>query len=148
MASQPAAPQELVGRLEEVGRRIGAREAPHGEALQAARDVAEGLRRTVCQAVEGFHTGAGDAGAPHLRVAVGEARLDDKHARAVQFEIARGRCRAIVTVKSRGQVTLVGPFWHGKPEGPCQSFAIDAPDEIGAALGDFLEAFLEEASSP
>lgn len=148
MAGQPPTPQQLVGRLQQVGRRIGAREAPHGQALQNARDVAERLRRAVDEAVEGFHAGARDAGAPHLRIEVGEARLDDKHARAVQFELWRGRCRALVTVKSRGEVTLVGPFWQGKAEGPCRRLPIDADAEIEAALGDFLERFLEEASSP
>jgi len=51
-------------------------------------------------------------------------------------------------VKCRGEVTLVGPFRLGKAEGPCRSFPIDADAEIERALGDFLCAFVEEATSP
>ena len=146
MASQPPAP--LVGRLHEVGRKIGAREAAHRDALATAREVADRLRAKVAEAIEGFHVGAEDAGAPHLRIDVGEPCLDHKHARAVQFELCRGRCKALVTVKSRGDVTMVGPFRQGKAEGPCRTFPFGAEVEIDAALGDFLERFLEEASAP
>jgi hypothetical protein len=45
-------------------------------------------------------------------------------------------------------VTLVGPFRTGKPEGPCKTFPWDAREELDAALGDFLERFLEEAATP
>ena len=146
MASQPPAP--LVGRLQEVGRKIGAREAAHRDELDRAREVADRLRSTVVAAIEGFHRGAKDAGAPHLRIEVSEPRLDDKHARAVQFEVRRGRTRALVIVKSRGDLTMVGPFQQGKTEGPCRSFPFGADAEIDAALGDFLERFLEDASAP
>ena len=61
-----------------------------------------------------------------------------------------------ITVKSKGEVTLVGPFRAGKNEGPCQSFAFEVGGTSGAqddgelesALGDFLERFLEEAAAP
>jgi hypothetical protein len=98
--------------------------------------------------LEAFHAGADQAGARHLRVELGEVRLDDKHARAVQFDLQRGRHVAIVAVKSRREVTLVGPFRSGKPEGPCLSFPFEAEEELHEALGDFLERFLEEAASP
>ncbi|MEN8182314.1 MAG: hypothetical protein ABFS46_07245, partial [Myxococcota bacterium] len=62
--------------------------------------------------------------------------------------LRRGRHQAIVTVKSRGEVTLVGPFRSGKTEGPCRSFPYDAEEELHKALGDFLERFLEEAATP
>jgi hypothetical protein len=146
MARQPPAP--LVGRLQEIGRKIGAREAAHRDALDAAREVADRLRARVAEAIEGFHAAARDAGAPHLRIDVGEPCLDHKHARAVQFELRRGRYQALVTVKSRGDVTMVGPFRQGKVEGPCRKFPFGADAEIDAALGDFLERFLEEASAP
>ena len=110
--------------------------------------MAQRLRSQTLAAVEAFHAGAGAAGAPHLRIEVGEPRLDDKHARAVQFELRRGRCTAIVTVKSRGDITLVGPFHQGKAEGPCRTFPFAAEGELHGALGDFLERFLEEASAP
>ena len=53
-----------------------------------------------------------------------------------------------MTVKSRGEITLVGPFHAGKTEGPCKSFPYGADDELRAALGDFLEEFLTEAATP
>jgi hypothetical protein len=81
-------------------------------------------------------------------VEVGELRVDDKHLRAMEFELRRGRHRAIVTAKSRGEVTLVGPFRAGKAEGPCKSFPFEAPEELRRALGDFLERFVEEAATP
>ena len=51
-------------------------------------------------------------------------------------------------MKSRGEVTLVGPFRQGKDEGPCKTFPLGATPEIEAALGDFLAAFLQEAAAP
>jgi hypothetical protein len=148
MASVPPDGQDLAIRLAEVGRRLGAREAEHAQPLAEARRRAEALRAEVASALEAFHAGAARAGAPQLRISLGEVRLDDKHARAVQFDFARGRCAGVVTVKSRGEVTLVGPFQRGKAEGPCLSFAFEAEVELHKALGDFLERFLEEAAQP
>jgi hypothetical protein len=48
-------------------------------------------------------------------------------------------------VKSKGDVTLVGPFHAGKTEGPCQSVPWEAQSELLERLGTFLEQFLEEA---
>lgn len=147
--STGAAPAEaLAERLARVGREIGSRERAHGSSLAEADDVARALHRSVATALESFHAAAGDAGAPHLRIELAEPRADDKHLRSVQFELLRGRHRAIVTVKSKGEVTLVGPFRSGKPEGPCKSFPIDAHADIEDALGGFLERFLEEAATP
>jgi hypothetical protein len=53
-----------------------------------------------------------------------------------------------VTVKAKGEVTLVGPFRSGKTEGPCRSFAFSAEEDLADALGDFLESFLEAAAAP
>jgi hypothetical protein len=138
----------LEARLEELGRSLGEREAAHAEALEVARAVARRLRDSVESALERFHAGAAKAGADHLKIELGPLRLDEKHVRAVEFDVTRGRHRAIFTVKSRGDVTLVGPFHKGKTEGPCRSFPIEAVDEIENALGDFLTRFLEEATSP
>lgn len=135
-------------RLEAAGRRLGGREAEHAGALAEAHSRAEKLRARVADALAGFHAGARAAGAPHLAVELSEIRVDDKHVRAVQFELARGRHRAVVTVKSRGEVTLVGPFKAGKNEGPCATFPLQAEQEIARALGDFLERFLEDAAAP
>jgi hypothetical protein len=140
--------QDLKARLAEVGERLGKREAEHSGALDAARVQAEALRERVAAAVNAFHEAASQSGAPQLRVEVSRARPDAKHLRSVEFDLQRGRHRALVTVKSRGEVTLVGPFRSGKDEGPCLSFPVDAEPEISAALGDLLERFLEQAATP
>lgn len=139
---------ELGDRLAAAGRTIGEREAAHAGALDEARKRAETLHALVVGAVEAFHGAAARAGAPHLRIEVGPVHLDDKHVRAVEFTVQRGRHVALVIVKARGDVTLVGPFRTGKSEGPCRTFAWDAEAEIEVALGDFLERFLEEAATP
>jgi hypothetical protein len=138
----------LATRLAALGHELGRREAEHGEGIERARKCIESLRDEVAAALEGFHRAAAAAGAPHLRVELSPVRVDDKHLRSVEFELVRGRYRAIVTAKSRGDVTFVGPFKSGKTEGPCKSFPIEARDEVRGALGSFLESFLEEAATP
>jgi hypothetical protein len=145
--SAPRLETALRERLAGLGRSLGDREAPHAAALAAARERAVSLRRAVAAGLDAFH-GAAAACAPELRIELSEPHLDDKHVRSVEFELRRGRTRAIVTVKSRGEVTLVGPFHAGKTEGPCKTFPFDAEVEIEKALGDFLESFLEEAATP
>jgi hypothetical protein len=139
---------DLGARLEALGKDIGAREASHREGRERALACAETLRALVSEALDRFHRAAGEAGAPHLQIAVSEIRTDDKHLRSVEFDLSRGRYRAIVTAKSRGDVTLVGPFRQGKAEGPCRTFPQDATSELCEALGGFLERFLEEAAAP
>jgi hypothetical protein len=139
---------KLREHLEKLGRELGSREAEHAAALEAARVRASSLREAVALGLSGFREGAAATGAPHLDVELSELRLDDKHVRSVEFDLWRGRYRAIVTVKSRGDVTLVGPFHAGKTEGPCKSFPFDAEDEIQNALAEFLERFLTEAVTP
>ena len=135
-------------RLEELGHQVGAEEAAHRTALQEAQRRADALRAVVADALEGFHHAVAASGAPHLRVELGATRLDDKHIRAVEFEIRRGRHLCIVTVKSRGEVTLVGPFHAGKNEGPCMTFPFSAERELQQGLQGFLERFLSEAVTP
>jgi hypothetical protein len=113
-----------------------------------ARRQIEKLRVDVTSALERFHAAVVRTGAPHLQIELSEIRTDDKHLRSLEFDLIRGRYKAIVTAKSRGEITLVGPFRIGKTEGPCQSFGFDAEKELASALGDFLEAFLQEAASP
>ena len=91
---------------------------------------------------------AENAGAVHLSLEISAVRVDDKHVRSCEFELIRGRHRAIVTVKSRGEVTLVGPFQAGKEEGPCRSFPLAPSDEFAAAFEDFLASFVEDAATP
>lgn len=138
----------LTSRLVALGRALGEREAEHGAGLERARKCVEQLRGEVVAAIDGFHRAAAEAGAPHLRVDISAVRTDDKHLRSVEFELSRGRHRAIVTAKSRGDVTFVGPFHSGKVEGPCKSFPQDARDEVSGALASFLESFLEAAATP
>jgi hypothetical protein len=133
-------------RLAEVGRSLAAREAEHAAALDEARREAVALHRVVAGGLEAYHEATGDA--PQLRVELGPVRPDDKHVRSVEFDLVRGRMRAIVTVKSRGEVTLVGPFKAGGTEGPCKSFPFDAREELDKALGEFLESFLQAAATP
>ncbi len=139
---------ELETRLEKLGLSLGEREASHQPGLEEARACLERLRSTVAAALGRFHAAAAKAGAAQLRVALSEVRLDDKHLRAVQFDLTRGRYRAIVTARSRGEVTLVGPFHAGKTEGPCLTFPLASGDDLRAALAAFLERFLEEAATP
>ena len=149
MSEQGAETREpLTERLARVGREIGLREREHASELAEAEGVARRLHATVAEALESFHAAVAETGAAHLCVELAAPRADDKHLRSVQFELLRGRHRAIVTVKSRGEVTLVGPFRAGKNEGPCKSFPIGADAELEAALGGFLESFLEEAATP
>jgi hypothetical protein len=131
-----------------IGRELAEREAAHRDGLDAARHRAAALRAEVKEALEGFREAVAAAAAPQLEVRLGELRPDDKHVRAVEFDLSRGRHRAIVTVKARGEVTLVGPFHAGKTEGPCKSFPFAAEAELQKALGDFLERFLTEAATP
>lgn len=151
-ASSPSPPpseaSSLRVRLAAVGHELAEREAPHAAALAEAWRQASALRETVADAVAAYHDAVAASGAEQLRVVLGPARADDKHVRAVQFDLTRGRIRAIVTLKSRGEVTLVGPFKAGGTEGPCRSFPFDAGAELDAALTDFLEAFLREAATP
>ena len=116
----------LEDKMAELGRTLGAREAEHADGLERAQAKAKQLRDQVSRAFDRFHEAASAAGAPHLQVAISEPRLDAKHLRAIELELERGRHRAVITVKSRGEVTLVGPFRQGKDEGPCRSFPIDA----------------------
>jgi hypothetical protein len=148
-ASTPLHPSSrLPERLAAAGRAIGSREAEHRADLEVARARSRELHGLVSQALEAFHAAATAAGASHLRLELGEPRLDQKHVRAVEFEVRRGRHVGIVTVKARGEVTLVGPFRSGKTEGPCRTFPLDARRETEQALGDFLELLVEEAVTP
>lgn len=147
-AGAPPPEADLRSRLAAAGAQLGARESAHRAGLDEATKRCEALRSLVADAIEAFHRAASDAGAPHLRVEVTPVRIDEKHIRAIEFEVRRGRHAGVVTVKSRGDVTLVGPFRVGKAEGPCRTFPWDAEGEICKALGDFLLRFLEEAATP
>ena len=102
----PDFPFDLGDRFERLGHALRDREAEHADELAAARACATRLHAAVAKALDDFNAAAG---LPQLVVELGEIRADDKHVRAVEFDMVRGRHRAIVTAKSRGEVTLVGP---------------------------------------
>ena len=137
----------LIDRIETIAHELADREAAHLESLAVAREKAKALYDRIEEVVHRFNDILSEK-APHLRVDVKPPRVDDKHLHAIEFDLERGRHRAVVTVKSKGEITLVGPFRQGRKEGPCRTFPIDDDEEIEAALGDFLERFLEEAASP
>lgn len=137
----------LNDRIEAIAHTLARREAAHSEAIAQACRKAEELHGRVESAIGRFNEVVAKS-VPYLRVEVTSPRVDDKHLHAVEFDLERGRHRAVITVKSKGEVTLVGPFHAGKKEGPCRSFPVDADEEIDDALGDFLDRFLEEAASP
>lgn len=142
---------KLEAALARVGKTLGEREVSHVAGLEAARAKADEIWAIVTQALAAYHAAIEEAGAPHLRVEVGEPRLDEKHVRSYEFELKRGRHRGLFILKSRGELTLVGPFRTGKTEGPCRSFPVSAEArsaEIDAALIDFISSFLEEAATP
>lgn len=139
---------ELDDRFERLGRLFGEREFAHADEIARARAYIERLHFAVAAALGDFDRAARAAGASHLEIELSEIRTDDKHLRAVEFDLVRGRHRAIVTAKSRGEVTLVGPFHKGKTEGPCRTFPFDAGSELRDAIADFLEEFLEAAATP
>ncbi|MEZ4219078.1 MAG: hypothetical protein R3E88_21615 [Myxococcota bacterium] len=154
MTSQSKTPSaaSLGAALAAVGRELGARESEHAAALDAARAKATELHAHVERALADYHEAIEAAGAPQLRVEIGAPRLDEKHVRSWEFELRRGRWRALFIAKSRGEVTLVGPFRTGKNEGPCKSLPSGAPGErspeLDAALVAFVTHFLEEAATP
>ena len=137
----------LKERMEAFAEGIARREAAHAEDLEKARAKADLLHDEVATAIAHFNDAVRER-VPHLRVDVTPPRIDDKHLHSLEFDLERGRHRAIVIVKSKGEVTLVGPFRTGKNEGPCRSFPFGADAELEDALGDFLERFLEEAAAP
>ena len=145
---QPAPSSPLSERLCALGEALAEREAEHAGALDQAFREAARLRARVAEAVNELHALLAARGMAHLRITLGEPRLDDKHIRAVQFELSRGRTVALVIVKSRGDVTLVGPFRAGKTEGPCESVPWVQASTLELTLADFLERFLELATSP
>ena len=147
-AQHSASEGVLHERLVALAEALAEREAEHAAALEQAFALARRLRGRVAGAIDALHGVLAARGLTHLRIAIGEPRLDEKHIRAVQFELSRGRTIALVSVKSRGEVTLVGPFKAGKTEGPCEAVPWEHAGTIDAALAEFLERFVEQATTP
>ena len=138
----------LSDELAQVGTRLAARESEIASRLGETRARANQIHGKVSVGLEGFHRAARDAGAPHLEVVLSDPRTDDKHLHSVQFDVTRGRHQVIVTVKSKGAITLVGPFKQGKDEGPCKRIDLDDDAGIDAGLAAVLAEFLENAFTP
>ncbi|MCP4035396.1 MAG: hypothetical protein GY733_00540 [bacterium] len=136
----------LAAKMEQIGARLAEREAGVADQMERVWKRAREIRMRVDAGLEGFRRGAGDLA--QLAVTLSEPRLDEKRLHAVQFDVARGRHRVIVTVKSKGVVTLVGPFKDGSQEGPCKRIDLDDDAAIDAGLEEVLAAFLEDAFAP
>ena len=144
---------DLEEKLAARGRELAAREATQADALARARALADALHGRVSLALAAYEHEI--AGAPWLTVVQGVVQQDDKHLHAFEFDVRRGRHRVIVVVKSRGDVTLVGPFHMGKDEGPCRRVGFSPDDAVVAPSDDMIEAvaevldrFLVEAATP
>ncbi len=138
--------------LEDLARRIAAREAGRGDRRAAARDMADRLHADVTACARRFARAVRQAGAPHLDlIRIGPVEPDDKSIRAFQVKLRRGRWEACVVSKDRGEVMLVGPYRLGGEQGPCNPFHIDADPterqrldrELPELLGRLIEAAFE-----
>jgi hypothetical protein len=138
----------LSDQLKALGSQLGEREAAHRSDLERANERAREFHSRVRAGLDGFHEGCRASGAEQLKIELSQPRIDDKRVHAVQFDVSRGRHFLIVTAKSKGEVTLVGPFKEGKPEGPCRSLPIDDDAAIDLALAEVLGAFIAEAFTP
>ncbi len=138
---------KLAERLAERGQVLAERESAESERFERARCVLSELHEIVTAAVESFHAACRAGGADHLLIEVSPPRRDDKYFHSVQFDLSRGVHEAIVTIKSRGEVTLVGPFRKGKAQGPCNRFSMDARPDIEVGLAQLLEEFIDQAFS-
>ena len=86
-------------RIEALARDLAERENNHSEAIEKARQKAIELHGRVAAAMDRFNLVVGES-VPYLQIAVSSPRIDDKHLHAVEFDLERGRHRAIVTVKA------------------------------------------------
>ena len=121
------------------------REIPAG--LETALLIAQEVRARALAAVEAFSREALAGGVPHLaNIEVGAVEPDEKHVDALQVMIRRGRWEVVCVAKSRGVVTLVGPYQRGKNEGPCETLA-GRGDALDRALDERLLALLQEATA-
>ncbi len=137
----------LEERMKAIADGVVERERRHADDMTHAAAKLGELRTNVARAIDAFNgTVAGEL--PHLSIDVSPVRLDEKHLHAHEFELVRGRHRALVIAKSKAEITLVGPFKTGKNEGPCRTFPFSAESDLEDALEDFLERFLEDATAP
>ena len=133
-------------RLQDLARKLAARDRDLGPGLEAARKGAERLRAHAARCVEAFRATARSEGAAHLaEIEVGAVEPDEKHVDCVQFKVWRGRLEIVCVAKAKGTVTLVGPYKRGKTEKPCTDFALDGQD-VERNLEDLLVDLITVAS--
>ncbi len=134
-------------RFEQLAATLADRDRDVSESLGSVRPALEALRGQALGDIEAFVRVAREHGGAHLTdVAVGPVEWDEKHVDCLQFKVARGRWELTCVGKSRGVVTLVGPYRRGKPEKPCAEFPLPGR-EADAALEDRLLSLLREASA-
>ena len=139
--------EDARARFEGLARELAERDAELSPGLEEARVCAQALRARAREALAEFRQAAERGGALHLaRVEVGPVEPDEKHIDAVQVRVKRGRWEIVCVAKSRGEVTLVGPYRQGKEENPCKSYAFKAP-ELEPALDDLLLELLRQSTA-
>jgi hypothetical protein len=132
-------------RFRSLARELAERDREIPASIEAARSLALEVRARALEALEAFRTEALASGVPHLtHLEVGPVEPDDKHVDALQVMIRRGRWELVCVAKSRGAVTLVGPYRRGKKEGPCVTLD-GRGDELDRTLDERLFELLQEA---
>ncbi|MEE8558248.1 MAG: hypothetical protein V3T14_10225 [Myxococcota bacterium] len=108
-------------------------------------DACERLRSVAAAAVEAFAETARSRGTPHLAdLVVDPVEPDEKHVDCLQVRVRRGRWEGLLLAKSKGKVTLVGPFRRGDPEKPCRDFALTGA-EVEMGVEDLVEELIRRA---
>ena len=132
-------------RFEQLAAALARRDRELARELEPVRRALESVRETLGTSVRTFVETARAAGAEHLaHVEVGPVEPDEKHVDCLQVKVRRGRWEIVCVGKTRGVVTVVGPYRRGKPEQPCRDHAFGAEAIDGAQ--DVLLELLRGAS--
>jgi hypothetical protein len=134
-------------RFEQLAAALADRDRGVSSSLESVRPALEGLRAKALGAIEAFVRVARAHGGAHLTdIELSAVESDEKHVDCLQFKVARGRWELTCVGKSRGVVTLVGPYRRGGPEKPCAHFPLPSAEADGT-LQDLLLDLLREASA-
>lgn len=126
--------------IDRVARELARRYRGTSAARDRAQTIARRMRDLAVGLVDRFARIVREEGAPHLDlIHVGEVEPDDKSVRAFQVRLERGRFRALIVSKDRGEVMLVGPFKASGAQEPCQAIRLDEADLTGTAADDAVE---------
>jgi len=146
LGAAPEAGSAATEPFEQLARELAERDRECAAELPSIERALARLRAAAEQRIGAFVETAGGLGAKHLvHVEVGPVEPDEKHVDCLQFKVRRGRHEVVCVGKSRGVVTLVGPYRAGKPERPCQEHPLPSP-EADRALHALLLQFLREAT--